>query len=465
MTCFVLPTGYQTKSISKTKTTCSQITKIKKFKTNKTTRKSFQNKTKQIKSTTKFLNTANTLLLAFATSYAKDSQLCGGGSSSAPNEDINNSQRNLFINHYDYKCDKSACLSPPQGPEDDTALGEKIALFVAESALASASAQPRVKLAANSFKLFTNTHNAAITSGDTAFDTFQDLRDDMVELIASSNEEQDIRNEARQIAQRRLGYVNKQFNDYHQYYERKEYGKAADELKNARDYCEELHDWHNHKQVDLKFQSRLPHAMSYCSLCGYVWSLSRGLEGTNDPVLERNNKNHLTDCAENVPIIATMAIFERMKPISKRIEFTQGGANGSTKQASHLLDWDGYYNHKGTDGGKPIVEWTGKGVCNLYFLALLGIIGPAAAMGQQVECLATDGLGGTIGHETDCCVETYRMGMMEKLLKLTTPIWQSAGEWFWALDTTGRPRKEFLADAQVDTNRRIEFFKENIYDL
>ena len=152
-----------------------------------------------------------------------------------------------------------------------------------------------------------------------------------------------------------------------------------------------------------------------------------------DPIIQGKLKDHIDDCAITLPNFVDSAITERMRSIPKSIDFTQGGASGDTSKVCHPFDWDGYYNYRATDGGKPIVEWMGKGICHIPTLPLAILFGPAAATGSQVECPATDGGPGTIGHEADRCIMRYRKAVLNGMIKRYAPIIKAGyTHWFTA---------------------------------
>jgi hypothetical protein len=359
--------------------------------------------------------------------------------------------RELFISPV--KCDHNVCGVPTSVPEDNN--GEKIAKFALEAALSAASTEQSLAIGIAGFKLFTQIYNNEITKGDVAYDPLAGLKKEILDFVAAGNEVQDITNQANDIAVQ-LQYVASDLADYQEY-------KDTEKLADARKVCNRLHDLHTPAgQPGVNgvswLRSRLPNAASYCSLCTYVWTISRAALPNSVAIADKAER-HLEDCAETLPGFVQGAIEERMNhvPVTLGQLKEKNNNQGFVTHGSnvcHLSDWSGYWSYMATDpvGNKPIVNWEKRGICTTPLAVIPEGLREIAfvmstttlAVGQQVECPALDGLPGTIGHEADRCIQKYRLQLRKNLGQQYVPFLNTVPNWLHALESLRAARGNSL---------------------
>lgn len=325
------------------------------------------------------------------------------------------------------KCTKQQCMSINAPPKDDKTekLIEDVIKLTAEAAVAAASTVQEIGIGVAAFKLFTGIYNAALVSGSglETFDPFEALENRMVNRMSAANDLQDVTNQAKDIGHK-LRDVATDLGDYEKYRQAGDLVQANKELELAREHCEDLHDLVVRGQYTLR--AKLTHSVQYCSLCAYVLTISRGVR-PDDSVVATKQREHVKACATTIPSFVEGAIAERMKTVDTKINIMLSG----NSLVCHPFDWAGGWNYWALDGGQFIFNWKEMGICPVKpALLVFGVFGLTS---KQVECFATDGLPGTIGHEGDRCLLRYRKFLVESMLEsyrslLTevTGIWRSA---------------------------------------
>ena len=360
--------------------------------------------------------------------------------------------RELFIPS-PIQCDRHVCGVPASAPEDSN--NDKIVEFALEAALSAASTDQTLAIGIAGFKLFSQIYNNELTKGDKAYDEREALKKEILDFVAAGNEVQDISNQANDIAVQ-LQHVVSDLADYQQY-------KDTEKLADARKVCNRLHDLHTPVgQPGVNgvswLRSRLPNAASYCSLCTYVWTISRAALPDSVAIADKAER-HLQDCAETLPGFVQGAIEERMKhvPVTlmqlKAKDNNQGFVTHET-QTCHLPSWSGYWSYMATDavGNKPIVKWEKRGICVTALSKIPAGLrefvfiqsATALAQGQQIECPALDGLPGTIGNEADRCIQKYRLQLRRNLADQYQPFLTTVPNWLHALQSLRAARGNSL---------------------